>query len=132
MRSILLLILGLVVGALGAVKINNVLHMRDAYPRGVMSVMQHHLGALGQDLRKGACPAAEAQPHLQRLQVMQAEIVPAFAHDIGAKPDFRKHAQKLADAVAQGIQAAPADCPALGKVVSGIGDACKSCHQIYR
>jgi hypothetical protein len=132
MRSIVLLVLGLVIGALGAVKVSNVLAMRDAYPRGVMSVMQHHLGTLDQDLQQGNCPAPATQMHLERLQAMQVEIVPAFAGDVGAKPDFQKHARKLEQSIARGLAAAPADCPALGKVVSDIGGSCKSCHQIYR
>ncbi len=132
MRSVLLLILGLVIGAVGAFKVSNVLHMRDAYPRGVMSVMQHHLGTLGQSLRQGTCPAADSQLHLERLKAMQGDILPAFAGDVGSKPDFRQHARKLEAAVDAALAAAPADCPALDKAVSRIGGACKSCHQTYR
>jgi cytochrome c556 len=132
MRSVLLLILGLVVGAVGAAKVSNVLHMRSAYPDGVMSVMQHHLGTLAQSMRQGKCPAQATRWHLQRLQAMQPDIVPAFAGDVGTKPDFRKHAQKLDTAIQSALAAAPADCPALNKAVSNIGGACKSCHEIYR
>lgn len=132
MRSILLLVLGLLVGALGAVKISTTLNLRDAYPRGVMSVMQHHLGSLGQEMRQGSCPATDSRLHLRRLAALQADIIPAFAQDIGAKPDFRKHARELDQAVNQGLRAAPVDCAALHKVVSDIGDTCKSCHQVYR
>jgi hypothetical protein len=132
MRSVLLLILGLAVGALAAVKVNNVLHMRSAYPDGVMSVMQHHLGTLAQSMRQGKCPANATQWHLQRLKAMQPDIVPAFAGDVGRKPDFRKHAQKLDAAIDAALASAPADCPALNKAVSNIGGACKSCHEVYR
>ncbi|KGI78450.1 cytochrome c [Oleiagrimonas soli] len=132
MRSVLLLILGLVVGALAAFKVSNVLHMRDAYPRGVMSVMQHHLGTLAQAARQGTCPADATQLHLQRLQAIQGDIVPAFAKDVGAKPDFRDHARKLEDAIAAALQSPPADCPALQKALSNIGGTCKSCHEVYR
>lgn len=132
MRSILLLILGLAVGAFGAVRISNTLNLRDAYPRGVMNVMQHHLGTLAGNVRKGTCSATASTLHLQRLEVMQADIVPAFANDVGAKPDFRKHADRLKQAIATALSTAPADCPALHKAVSAIGETCKSCHQIYR
>ena len=132
MRSVLLLILGLAVGALAAVKVSNVLHMRSAYPDGVMSVMQHHLGTLAHSMRQGKCPARATQLHLERLKAMQPDIVPAFAGDVGARPDFRKHAQKLDTAIQAALAAAPADCPSLRKAVSNIGGACKSCHEIYR
>jgi len=132
MRSILLLVLGLVVGALAAVKVSNVLNLRDAYPRGVMFVMQHHLGTLAYSMREGKCPAAATQMHLDRIKAMQPEILQAFAGNLAAKPDFRKHKQKLSDAVDAAIAAAPADCPALRKQVSQIGGACKSCHEVYR
>jgi hypothetical protein len=132
MRSVLLLILGLVVGALGAAKVSNVMHMRDAYPRGVMSVMQHHLGTLAQSVREGKCPAPATQMHLMRLKAMQPDILPAFAGNVGSKPDFRKHAHKLEAAVDAALAAAPTDCQALGKAVSQIGGSCKSCHDAYR
>lgn len=132
MRSVLLLILGLVVGALGAVKVNNVLHMRNAYPNGVMSIMQHHLGTLAQSMRQGKCPAAATQLHLGRLKAMQPDILPAFAGDVGTKPDFQDHAHKLDSAIDAALAAAPADCPSLRKAVSKIGGACKSCHEKYR
>ncbi|GAB3041727.1 hypothetical protein GCM10027285_29180 [Oleiagrimonas citrea] len=108
------------------------MHMRDAYPRGVMNVMKHHLGALGQAVRQGKCPADATQLHLRRLASIQADIVPAFANDVGAKPDFQAHAKKLDDAIEQALQAAPADCPTLQKAVSNIGGTCKSCHEAYR
>lgn len=132
MRSILLLILGLVVGALGAAKVTNMLNMRDAYPRGVMSVMEHHLGTLAHSMRQGKCPADATQMHLERLKAMQPEILQAFAGNLATKPDFRKHKQKLTDAIDTALAAAPADCPALQKQVSQIGGTCKSCHEVYR
>lgn len=132
MRSVLLLILGLAIGALGAAKVSSVLHMRDAYPRGVMSVMQHHLGTLAQSMRQGKCPAQDTQLHLERLKAMQPDILPAFAGNVGTKPDFQQHARKLDAAIDAALAAAPADCPALRKAVSQIGGECKSCHEAYR
>ena len=132
MRSILLLVLGLAVGALGAVKISQVLSMRDAYPRGVMNVMQHHLGTLAHSMRLGKCPAQSMQMHLERLKAMQPEVLQAFAGGLADKDDFRKHAGKLEAAVDGALSATPTTCPAVQKVVSQIGGACKSCHEAYR
>ncbi len=132
MKSILLLVLGLVVGALAAAKVSSVVQMRDAYPRGVMSVMQHHLGALAQSVRHNACPVDATQRHLQRLKAMQPDILPAFAENLAGKADFRQHASKLVQAIDTALADPAADCKALGKSVSMIGGTCKSCHQIYR
>lgn len=132
MRSILLLVLGLVVGALAAAKVTSVMQMRDAYPRGVMSVMQHHLGTLAMSVRQGQCPAQATQMHLAGLKAMQPDVLQAFSGSLSGKADFRKHAQQLEASVNDAIAAAPAACPALQKAVSQIGGACKSCHEAYR
>lgn len=132
MRMILILVLGLAIGAVAATMAGNALRLRDAYPRGAMAVMQHHLGALRQAVRNGQCPAAGSRAHLLRLQAMQAEILPAFAGDIGTRDDFRKHADRLASAVDAALQAAPADCPGLQRQVASIGETCQSCHEAYR
>jgi len=55
MRQVVLLFIGLVVGASSGIAVVNTLRQRDAYPRGLMDVMQHHYAALRDDTRRGHC-----------------------------------------------------------------------------
>ena len=69
MRNVLLLLLGLALGALATFNVFNALQRRDAYPRGVMNVMAHHVAALREDLRRGRCGDANLE-HLRTLRVL--------------------------------------------------------------
>jgi cytochrome c556 len=129
MRALLLLILGLVVGAMGATFAVNALRQRDAYPRAVMTVMQQHAGALHARLRARQCDAATSAAHLGRMQAISEEIMPAFPD---MDPPFKDGVDKLQRALASAASAAPVDCPALQQALKPVDEACKSCHQQYR
>jgi cytochrome c556 len=130
MRLLFVLLLGLVVGAVGANTIGNTLRLRHAYTRGVMAVMQHHLAALQKDVHGGQCKATASTQHLRRIDAASTDILPAFG--ASAVADFRQHADRLHDAIGQALQHPPANCPALATAVQRIGDTCDACHRIYR
>jgi cytochrome c556 len=130
MRLLLVLMLGLVVGAVAASMVGNTLRLRHAYTRGVMAVMQHHAAALQRAARSGSCPAAGTTQHLQRIAQASADIMPAFTSIDDA--DFRNHADRLHAALDQAVRQPPADCAALAATMQRIGDTCDSCHRIYR
>ncbi|HEY4145378.1 cytochrome c [Pinirhizobacter sp.] len=129
MRAIILLVIGLAVGAMCATYAANTVAARHAYTRGVMAIMQHHATALGAQVKAGQCPADTSLDHLRRINGTAAEIESAFA---GADADFFKHAHALADASAAVIASPPADCPALKQAMAKVGETCKSCHELYR
>ena len=128
-RAALLIVLGLVIGILGTVFAMRALQQRDPFPKAVMSVMAHHMGALGGNLKARKCDAAQSREHLLRLQSTATDIPAAFA---GAEPGFMDAAGKLRGAIQTAVQASPADCKALGAAIKPIGDACQSCHEQYR
>ena len=130
MRNLILFLLGIAVGAIGAVNIVNALRQRDAYPRGVMNVMQHHEATLRQQLRQNRCNAKTAATAFANLQSMADELEPAFYPAETADAPFREFAQRLRDAVA--ATPAVADCPSLAPSVDKIGAACDACHRQYR
>lgn len=130
MRLLLVLLLGLVVGAIAASMVGNTLRLRHAYTRGVMAVMQHHLATLQRATRSGQCAASASTTHLRRIAEASADIVPAFASINDA--DFRDHADRLHAAVGQALRQPPADCPALAATIQRLGDTCDACHRIYR
>ena len=127
MRQIVLLILGIAVGAAGGISIVNALRQRDAYPRGLMDVMQHHYAALRDDIRRGRC--AQPAPHLSMLRSLADEIGEAVYGDDIPDATFREYQSRLAESVSA---PAPADCRALATQLQKIGTACDTCHRQYR
>ncbi|NII09630.1 cytochrome c [Oleiagrimonas sp. C23AA] len=133
MRALLLVLLGLVVGAVGATMIGNALRLRDAYPRGVMVVMQHHLVATRKMLADPACKASKIQAQLARLDAVDSDIPSAFGADSGPlDPGFAKAAKHLQQAVTAARAVSAADCEAMAAAVSAIAQRCDDCHRQYR
>ncbi|HEY2396361.1 MAG TPA: hypothetical protein VGH81_10350 [Rudaea sp.] len=131
MRNLILLALGFALGAMAASTVVNALNRRAAYARGVMDVMQHHVGALRDRVRTNACGAADVQSDKALLTALAEEIEPAVFADSTPEPPFREYTQHLRDAIAE-LPAVGADCPALAPVVTKIGNACDACHRQYR
>jgi hypothetical protein len=128
MRHLILLLIGLAVGALGAASAVNALRLRDAYPRGLMQVMQHHLAALREDASRGRC-GTTAAPHLAVLRAMAQEIPSAIYADATPDAQFSEFHRRLRDALAAGTFA---DCSAARASVASIGSACDACHRKFR
>jgi len=129
MRVALLILLGLVIGILGTANVMNMLAARNPMPLAVMQTMDYHMAALSHALKSKQCAAMDIRLHLERLQSTALDIVPVFGVP---DKDFTDAAKQLQTSVAQALQSAPADCPALAAVLKPIGDACKSCHDKYR
>jgi len=127
MRRIALLVLVLAIGAAGGASVVNTLRQRDAYPRGLMDVMQHHYAALRDDVRRGHCESSAA--HLRLLHELSGDIGSAvYGEDIPDSP-FREFESRLRDA----LSATPAaDCKSLAEEVNRIGAVCEDCHRQYR
>lgn len=132
MKQIVLLLLGLFVGAAGAAIAGNALRARNAYPRGAMDVMQHHYGALRESLRSQRCEAGRSLRTLTQLRALANEIAPAVYPDATPESAFREFDARLRDALDAGVAAAPVDCAALSPIAERIGRVCDDCHQQYR
>src|SRR5579859_5885856 len=127
MRNALLVALGLVLGVLASFNIINALQRRDAYPRGVMNVMQHNVAALRDDLHRQRCGDA-GRDHWLTLRALSGQIGTAVYNGDTPEPPFREFEQRLADAVA----ATPAECSQLAPALDRIKAACDDCHRQYR
>jgi cytochrome c556 len=130
-RNLLLLALGIALGAMAASVVLNALNRRDAYARGVMQVLQQHAGALRNQLRTNACTRVDAAADKALLAALTEEIERSVYADSIPEPPFREYAQHLRDAVAE-LPTATTDCTALAGVVTKIGNACDACHREYR
>jgi len=132
MKQIVLLLIGLFVGAAGAVIVVNTLRARDAYARGAMDVMQHHYASLRESLRARQCKAVANTIALGQLRALSNEIEPAVYADATPESAFREFSARLRDALDAGIAAAPGDCAALAPILEKVGKVCDECHQQYR
>jgi len=127
MRNLVLLLVGVAIGALVTANIINVLRQRDAYARGLMNVMQHHYATLRDDIRRKRC-GQEAGGEFVALRRLSDEIGDAvYAGDTPDAP-FREFEQRLHDA----LDAAPASCVDGAAALDRITAACDACHRQYR
>jgi cytochrome c556 len=131
MRLLLTLLAGLLAGALLATNLANTMRLRHAYPRGVMAVMQHHLGALRAQVRSGKCTSDASRPHFEMIAHVARDIDTAFADLARTDPDFVRKAADFARA-GEVDDARPIDCAGLDARVSRLNDACESCHRAHR
>ena len=127
MRQLVLLVLGIAVGAAGGISVVNTLRQRDAYPRGLMDVMQHHYAVLRDGVRRGRC--GQSPQHLTVLRSLTDEIGEAVYGEDDADASFREYQTRLAGALSA---PAPTDCAALASQLQKIGEACDACHRQYR
>lgn len=130
MRIALSILLGLVIGIIGTAMALNAINQRTAFPRGVMAVMQHHLGSLRQATRDGRCGIEDSQRRLQSLRALVDDVGPAFPGV--TDPVFADYTANLRKQVDAGLAAVPADCPSLEALVGEIGGRCSACHRDYR
>ncbi len=130
MRNLILLLLGIAIGAAGGAMTVNTLNRRDAYPRGAMNVMQHQLGVLRHALALNRCEANTTSTPLDSLHGLAADLEPMFYPDTTPDAPFREYAQRLRDALA--AAAAAGNCSALAAGAEKIGVSCDACHRQYR
>lgn len=129
MRAALLIVLGLMIGVIGTVFSMNALRDRNPLPHSVMAVMSHHLGELSNSVKAQQCEATKTRAQLSSLLSISQDIGPAFP---GVDKPFLDAADKLHATIQTAALASPADCPALAIALKPIGEACHSCHQLYR
>ena len=129
MKFVILLLIGLLVGAMGATVVVNTLRARDAYARGLMDVMQHHYSGLRESLRSGRCDATTSAHALAQLRALAPDVDTAIYADATPDAPFREFSERFSTTL---DAATPADCAALGPHVQRIGKVCDECHQQYR
>ncbi len=129
MRALLLVILGLAVGAMGATFALSALRQGTPFHSGVMAVMQHHMGVLRGNVRAKQCDAKGSADHLSRMRETAGDIRQAFPD---MEPAFFQADDGLLKALDGAIAAAPGTCEALVAALKPVGDACQSCHQQFR
>ncbi|HET6631771.1 MAG TPA: cytochrome C [Rhodanobacteraceae bacterium] len=128
--GVVLLLLGLGIGAAAATMVVRTINLRHAYPRAVMTLMNTHASALKRDLYRHQCDAARSRQHLQRMAALADNIEPAFGTS-GNKP-FMKDAHQLQQALVQAGDAPLDRCRDLAAALQPVRHACDTCHQQFR
>ena len=130
MRYLVCLVAGLALGAMIASMVVNASALRNAWPRGVMNVMQHELGDSRKAAGDGTCNAAATQAASTHLRLLAGDIEPALLAPGAKDPAFSKYANDLHDALAKWDLRA--DCRHQANALTVVAHACDACHRVYR
>ncbi len=129
MRYVIIIIIGIAIGALSAFSLANMLNKQNAWGRGVMTVMAHEMGALKDAVKANNC--SDIGDTLMRLRLVSERIEPAMMPPPATDKIFSKHADDLHQAIAA-VQASGGDCQILAAGMEKIKDVCSACHRDYR
>lgn len=131
MKYVLMLVLGAAIGFLTATMVGNSLRQVHAFPRGVMAVMQHHVGNLRQSVRDDRCEAADVQRRLDGLFQLTADVPAAFP-GLRDSQAFLDYNATLRTRLSAARDAEPTSCSTLVPLLQEVTDACSACHRDYR
>jgi hypothetical protein len=131
MRSLIVGVIGLVVGALCTLILISTLRQGTAYPNGVMAVMSAQMKTIDQSIKRNRCAATDLTPALMTLRHLGNDLEPAF---LPTQDDerFIAHASELRAALDAALSAPPADCAAASVVVDRVNSGCHSCHRDFK
>ncbi|HEY6984623.1 MAG TPA: hypothetical protein VH375_00960 [Rhodanobacteraceae bacterium] len=130
MRYLVCLFGGLLIGALIAVTVANILRQRDAWPRAIMNVMQHEVAQLRDLAHDGRCAGPESTEAIVHLELMASDIEPALLAPGARDPVFSRYAADLRKKLS--AFRAVTECPARGAALTDISNACEACHRDYK
>ena len=131
MRYAILIVLGLVIGIIGAVSVMNALHNKPDHPRSAMEMIDFHMDGLEKNVDDNRCSVTDNLPHLQTMRALSNDLEPVFlptANDA----DFKLKASGFRASLDIAIASPPADCAAVKAAMQKVGHECKSCHQQFR
>ena len=131
MRSLIVGVIGLLVGALCTLIMINTLRQGTAYPNGVMAVMAAQMKTLDQSVKRNRCAASDLTPPLQTLRHLGNDLEPAF---LPTQDDerFIAHASELRAALDAAVSTTPTDCAAARVVLDRVNSGCQSCHRDFK
>lgn len=131
MRSVMILLAGLLTGALLTLIAVNSLSKGTAYPNGVMAVMAAQMGQLDGKLKAGACSADDLAQPLLTLMALGNDLEPAFLPTADDNA-FSSQSADYRAAVDSASTALPTDCTQASEQIEAISLTCKACHQQFK
>lgn len=130
MKSLFLLLIGLVVGALCAIAAANALAKRSAHGRATMIVLAKHLDALrGMGLERD-CAGDQATQRAGQIAFAAREIDYAFGRLAQDEPLFSRRSAGFRRIAEKG--GTFSSCSDLGRWTEELGGSCQACHRDFR
>jgi cytochrome c556 len=131
MRTLVMLLIGLVVGALCTSAVMNALERKSAYPHAVMTMMGQQMKALDASVKANRCASTDLTPRLQTLRFVANDIETAMV-DLKDEAQFVRYAGDLRAAADAALMTPPSSCAAAKTAVDSLAKACDSCHRDYK
>jgi len=131
MRSLILMLVGLFLGAALTLIGMNYLRQGTSYASGVMAVMGGQLKGIDRAVGQNRCSSTDILPRLQTLRDVANEIEPAF-EDMQKDTQFIRYASDLRASVDASLSAPPSSCKAAALALSQIDKTCDACHRDYK
>jgi uncharacterized membrane protein YccC len=121
-------LIGILIGAMLVLPFANSLRHRNAYPRGLMAVMENDLAQLRQAADESRCLEASAQDRLRRLLSLAQDSRAAF------KAEQDERFGELDSALHTSLQRAieSPDCGTQVEALEQVDRQCEACHREYR
>lgn len=127
MRYFACILIGLLVGSIGAVMAQKAFGNRNPYPDALMQVMAHEMKQADEASKHPEC--ADPNHAFDKLDLLAADIPVAMPGD--GEPD-RVFDQYVADLRRATAAAKASPCAQRKDALTEIGNACKACHRDYR
>jgi cytochrome c556 len=132
MRMLVMLVLGIAIGAFGTVTALSALRQGTAPNKGAMALTGHHFAGLRRMGDGGRCDADAIATHLRQMRAVANDLESTFL-PTGADDDlFRRHSGDYRTALDHALASPPAQCDALARAVREVGARCKACHRDFR
>ena len=129
MKVMIVLLIGIVIGAFCAIAATNAMGKRNAHGRAVMVTLTRHLDALRAIDLKTDCRNDQVRTHLDQIAAASRDIDYAFAANYAGEPAFARrsaHFRSLSEA------ALGSSCDTLPSAVGELADDCQRCHRQFR
>ncbi len=130
MRYLVVLIVGLLAGAILAGMFANTMQRRNVFPRALMNVMQHELGSARDAARSGACTTPAQQRAAEYLRLVGSDLEGTLLAAGTKDRVLSQYASDFGRTVAA-WNAADA-CPQQAEALTAVANACEACHRDYR
>lgn len=121
-------LIGLLIGAMVVLPIANSQRYKNAYPRGLMAVMENDLGQLREAARQDRCMDQASQDRLRRLLSLSQDSRAAFRAE--QDPRFVELDNALRKSLLRATESR--DCVALDEALAHADRQCEACHRVYR
>ena len=129
MRFLVVLVIGILVGAICATTAATILGQRHAYPKALMRVLKVQLEHARAAASDAGCTGNERR--LTLIEALAGDIGRAIPH--GDPPDrvFARYHDELGRQLAAARSLA-GECRAQAEALTAVANACEACHRDYR